>query len=342
MAGFSLNELAEHIGGELHGEADCLIEGIAPLAKAVSGQISFLSDAKHRRELELTKASAVILRAEDAENYAGNTIIVPNPYLAYARIAGLFDRQPVPGPGIHPSAWVAEGAEVDPSASVGPFVSIERGARIGPGCHIGTNSSIGADSRLGADCRIAANVHIYHGVSIGDRAVIHSGVVIGADGFGFANEQGVWVKIPQIGGVVIGDDVEIGANTTVDRGALENTLIGNGVKLDNQIQVAHNVQIGDHTAIAGCVGIAGSAKIGRYCGIGGGAGILGHLEIVDGVQVTAMSLVTKSIKEPGIYSSGTSVEPSKLWHKNYARFGQLDEMARRLKALEQRLEKNKE
>lgn len=342
MASFSLSEVAKHIGGELRGEPDCMIEGIAPLAKAVSGQISFLSDSKLRRELEVTHATAVILRSEDAESFTGNAIIVPNPYLGYALVAGLFDRKPVPVAGVHPSAWVAEDAEVDPTASIGPFVSIEGGARIGPGCSIGANSSIGADSCLGEGCRIAANVHIYHGVSVGDRAIIHSGVVIGADGFGFANEKGVWVKIPQIGGVLIGDDVEIGANTTVDRGALENTIIGNGVKLDNQIQVAHNVQIGDHTAIAGCVGIAGSAKIGRHCGIGGGAGILGHLEIVDGVQVTAMSLVTKSIKEPGIYSSGTSVEPFKLWHKNYARFGQLDEMARRLKALEQRFEKNKE
>jgi len=342
MASFRLSELASHISGDLRGDADCVIEGIAPLAKASTGQISFLSDGKHRSELQLTGASAVILREEDAGDYGGNAIIVPNPYLAYARIAALFDRLPVARAGIHPSAWVAEDAVVDPSASIGPFVSIESGVRIGANSSVGANSSIGADSRLGEDCRIAANVHVYHGVSIGDRAVIHSGVVIGGDGFGFANEQGVWVKIPQIGGVMIGDDVEIGANTTIDRGALENTVIGNGVKLDNQIQVAHNVQIGDHTAIAGCVGIAGSAKIGRYCGIGGGAGILGHLEITDGVQVTAMSLVTKSIKEPGVYSSGTSVEPSKLWHKNYARFRQLDEMARRIKALEQRFEKNKE
>ena len=237
---------------------------------------------------------------------------------------------------------VAEGADVHPTASIGPFVAIESGVVIGAGSSIGSHSSIGEGSQIGEGCQIAASVQIYHGVRIGDRVVLHSGVVIGSDGFGFANDKGVWVKIPQIGGVEIGDDVEIGANTTVDRGALENTVIGNGVKMDNQIQVAHNVQIGDHTAIAGCVGIAGSAKIGRYCGIGGGAGILGHLEITDGVQVTAMSLVTKSIKDPGIYSSGTSVEPSKLWHKNYARFRQLDEMARRIKALEQRLEKNEE
>jgi UDP-3-O-[3-hydroxymyristoyl] glucosamine N-acyltransferase len=342
MASFNLSQLAEHIDGELRGEPDCVIEGIAPLAKAGAGQISFLSDAKHRCELESTGASAVIIRMEDAEGFKGNAIIVPNPYLAYAHIAALFDRRPISEPGIHPSVSIAEGAEIHPSATIGPFVSVEAGVVIGAGTSIGANSSIGQGSRIGVDCRIAANVHIYHEVSIGDRVVLHSGVVIGSDGFGFANDRGTWIKIPQIGGVEIGDDVEIGANTTVDRGALENTVIGNGVKMDNQIQVAHNVQIGDHTAIAGCVGIAGSAKIGRFCGIGGGAGILGHLEITDGVQVTAMSLVTKSIKESGIYSSGTSVEPSKLWHKNYARFRQLDEMARRIKALEQRLEKNKE
>ena len=342
MTTFTLSQLAEHIDGEIHGDPSCVIEGIAPLAKACAGQIGFLSDAKHRRELDVTQASAVIIRAEDAEGYDGNVIIVPNPYLAYAHIAALFDHRPVNKPGIHPSACVAAGAEIHPSASIGPFVAVEAGAVIGAGTSIGAHSSIGEGSHIGENCRIAANVQIYHGVQIGDRVVLHSGVVIGSDGFGFANDRGVWVKIPQIGGVTIGDDVEIGANTTIDRGALENTVIGKGVKMDNQIQVAHNVQIGDHTAIAGCVGIAGSAKIGRYCGIGGGAGILGHLEIADGVQVTAMSLVTKSIQEPGIYSSGTSVEPSKLWHKNYARFRQLDDMARRIKALEQRLEKNKE
>jgi UDP-3-O-[3-hydroxymyristoyl] glucosamine N-acyltransferase len=342
MASYSLHELAEKLGGELRGDPDIRIEGIAPLAAAGQGQISFLSDGKHRRELEATAASAVILREEDADGFHGGAIIVSNPYLAYARIAGLFDRRPRVAPGIHPTAVIADGVELDASVSIGPFVTIEPGVRIGAGSQIGANSSIGADTCLGQDCRIFANVHIYHGVNIGSRAIIHSGVVIGADGFGFANEQGEWVKIPQIGGVDIGDDVEIGANTTIDRGALESTVIGNGVKLDNQIQVAHNVQIGDHTAIAGCVGIAGSAKIGRNCGIGGGAGILGHLEITDGVQVTAMSLVTKSIQDPGIYSSGTSVEPTKLWHKNYARFRQLDEMAKRIRALEQRLEKNKE
>lgn len=342
MTDYSLGELAQHIGGDLRGDADLRIHGIAPLNKASSGQISFLSDAKHRRELQETAASAVILSEADASVFNGPAIVTANPYLAYARVAELFDTRPIQKPGIHPTASIADGVILDASVSIGPYVCIESDVELGPGCQIGPHSYIGAGTRLGRDCRLASNVHIYHGVTIGERAIIHSGAVIGSDGFGFANENGVWVKIPQIGAVEIGDDVEIGANTTIDRGALESTLIGNGVKLDNQIQVAHNVQIGDHTAIAGCVGIAGSAKIGRFCGIGGGAGILGHLEIADGVQVTAMSLVTKSIKEAGVYSSGTSVEPTKLWHRNYARFRQLDEMAGRIKALEKSIEKDKE
>ncbi|MBD3670708.1 MAG: UDP-3-O-(3-hydroxymyristoyl)glucosamine N-acyltransferase [Gammaproteobacteria bacterium] len=342
MTSYTLEKLAQHIGGELQGAADCPIEGITSLAQAGPKQISFLSDSKLRSELASTHAAAVILSPDDAAAYAGNKILIANPYLAFAQVAALFDRRPIPSPGIHESASIAKDAELGENVSIGPFVTIGNGARIGAGSVIGPNTSIGNDSEIGEDSQIAAGVQIYHGVRIGNRAIIHSGVVIGSDGFGFANDQGRWIKIPQIGGVEIGDDVEIGANTTIDRGALENTRIGNGVKMDNQIQVAHNVQIGEHTAIAGCVGIAGSAKIGRFCGIGGGAGILGHLEITDGVQVTAMSLVTKSIKDPGVYSSGTSVEPSKQWHKNYARFRQLDEMARRIKTLEQRLEKNKE
>ena len=342
MPVLTLGEIAAHINAEVIGDDSLELDGIAALTHAQSGQISFLSDSKYRKLLSSCQASAIILSANERDDYSGHKLIVDNPYLAYARVASLFDTRPVAESGIHPSAVVSTEAELGSNVSIGPCAVVSAGASIGDGCVIGAHTVIGENCQLGEASQLASQVVLYHGVKIGARANIHSGVVIGSDGFGFANDQGKWVKIPQIGGVCIGSDVEIGANTTIDRGALDDTLIGNGVKMDNQIQVAHNVQIGDHTAIAGCVGIAGSAKIGRHCGIGGGAGILGHLEITDGVQVTAMSLVTKSIKEPGVYSSGTSVEPFKLWHKNYARFGQLDEMARRLKALEQRLEKTKE
>lgn len=342
MRKLSLTDIAAHIDAEIIGDASSEIDGIAALSQARSGQLSFLSEAKYRKLLAGCKASAIILSAADAEHYTGNKLVVENPYLAYARVAALFDSRPESVAGIHPTAVVSAGAEIGKDVTIGPYAVIASGASLGDACVIGAHTVVGEACQLGEGSRLEAHVILYHGVKIGARVIIHSGAVIGADGFGFAHDKGKWVKIPQIGGVSVGDDVEIGANTTIDRGALDDTLIGNGVKMDNQIQIAHNVQIGDHTAIAGCVGIAGSARIGRHCGIGGGAGILGHLEISDGVQVTAMSLVTKSIKQSGIYSSGTSVEPSKLWHRNYARFGQLDEMARRLKALEQRLEKNKE
>lgn len=342
MRKLTLGEIAAHIGAKVDGDEALELHGIAALAQSQSGQISFLAESKYRKLLSSCQASAMILSANDAQSYQGHKLIVDNPYLAYARVASLFDMRPIAEAGIHSSAVVSAEASLGDDISIGPFAVIGPGAILADGCIVGAHTVVGEDCQLGEGSRLASHVCLYHGVKIGARAIIHSGVVIGSDGFGFANDKGLWVKIPQIGGVCIGNDVEIGANTTIDRGALDDTLIGNGVKMDNQIQVAHNVQIGDHTAIAGCVGIAGSAKIGRHCGIGGGAGILGHLEITDGVQVTAMSLVTKSIKESGIYSSGTSVEPSKLWHRNYARFGQLDEMARRIKRLEQRLEKNKE
>lgn len=342
MQKLTLAEIALHIDAELVGDADFEVDGIAALSQVRAGQVSFLAEAKYRKQLSTCQASAMILSADDAEYFSGHKLIVANPYLAYALVAALFDNRPDSLPGIHSTAVVSSGATLGEGVSIAAFAVIADGACLEAGCVVGAHTVVGEGCVLGEGSRLASHVTLYHGVKIGKRANIHSGVVIGSDGFGFANDQGKWIKIPQIGGVTIGDDVEIGANTTIDRGALDDTLIGNGVKMDNQIQVAHNVQIGDHTAIAGCVGIAGSAKIGRHCGIGGGAGILGHLEITDGVQVTAMSLVTKSIKQTGIYSSGTSVEPFKLWHRNYARFGQLDDMARRLKALEQRLEKNKE
>lgn len=330
-------ELAEAIDARVVGDADARIERIATLADAGPGAITFLHSVKYRPYLKTTGASAVILREADLDLAPCSALVCDNPYLAYAHLSALFaPARPTAG-AIHPSAVVAGDASLDPSVVIGPLVVIESGAVIGRDVVIAAGCVIGSGSRIGAGSLLYPNVTLYHGVTLGERVTIHSGTVLGSDGFGFANQQGRWVKIHQLGGVVIGDGVEIGANTTVDRGALEDTVIEEGAILDNQIQVAHNVHIGRHTAIAGCVGIAGSARIGAHCAIGGGAGILGHLDIVDGVTVTATSLVTKSIRQPGVYSSGTPLEPSVSWQKNFARFKQLDEMARRIRALEKQL-----
>lgn len=333
----TLGELAERVGGRIAGDDRVLITGVATLQNAHPTAIAFLSNRSYRKFLATTQAAAVILQSEDLDDCPVPALVISEPYVAYARIAALLNPAPAFEPGIHPAAQVSDNATVAADAWVGPQCVVEDGCEIGPGSFIGPGCVVGRGTRIGAGSRLVANVTVCHGCAIGDRALVHPGVVIGSDGFGIANDQGRWIKVPQLGGVRIGDDVEIGANTTVDRGALEDTVLEDGVKLDNQIQVAHNVHIGAHTAIAGCVGIAGSTRIGRHCAIGGGAGILGHLEIVDNVQITAMSLVTKSIREPGVYSSGTPLQPNELWHKNFARFRQLDDMARRLRALEKQI-----
>lgn len=334
---FSLGELAERLGATLCGDANKQISGLATLQDASSHELTFLANPQYRKYLAQTEAGAVLLKAVDAENYPGNALVVPDPYLAYAGLSHLFDRKPLVPAGIHPSAVVADDAVVDPSASIGPCAVIESGARIGANVTIGAHCVVGARSVIGEGGWLAPRVTLYHDVTIGKRVVIQSGAVIGGEGFGFANQKGVWQKIAQIGGVTIGDDVEIGANTTVDRGALADTLIGNGVKLDNQIMIAHNVQVGDHTAMAACVGISGSTKIGRHCMIAGGVGMTGHIEVCDNVYITGMTMVTRSITEPGAYSSGTAAQPAAEWRKSAARFRQLDEMARRLQQLEKRL-----
>jgi UDP-3-O-[3-hydroxymyristoyl] glucosamine N-acyltransferase len=284
--------------------------------------------------LEKSQAGAVILSPAEADGCPVPVLLSANPQLTYARVASLFTPAGEDVPGIHPSAVVDSGARVAARVCIGPHctveadVVLEEGVFLGPGCVVGHNA------RLGAGTRLVANVTICHGVELGKRVLVHPGAIIGSDGFGLANDRGRWVKIPQLGSVLVGDDVEIGANTTIDRGALEDTIIEIGVKLDNQIQVAHNVRIGAHTAVAGCVGIAGSAKIGRYCNLGGGVGIAGHLEIADRVTVTGMSLVTKSITKPGVYSSGLGVETNRRWNKISARLRRLDELARSVIALE--------
>lgn len=337
-ATITLGQLAEFLGATLRGPADKHITGLATLQEAGPDQVSFLANPQYRKFLATTHAAAVLLKPADAEGYPADALLVPDPYLAYARISHLFDPKPKVPVGVHPTAVVAEDAFVDPAASVGPYAVIESGARIAAGVTIGAHCFIGARSVIGEGGWLAPRVTLYHDVRIGQRVVIQSGAVLGGEGFGFANEKGVWQKIAQIGGVTIGDDVEIGVNTAIDRGAMDDTRIGNGVKLDNQIQIAHNVQIGDHTAMAACVGISGSAKIGKHCMLAGGVGLVGHIEICDGVFVTGMTMVTRSITEPGSYSSGTAMQPAAEWRKSAARMRHLDDMARRLQHLEKIVE----
>lgn len=335
---YTLGQISEKVGGRVVGDSGLVITGVGTLANAAPEQIAFLTNSRYRKQLDSTRAGAVICTEADAQHYSGNTLVTEQPYVLFARITALFAAPEHDVGGRHPTAVIAESARVHDSVSVGPGAVIGENALIGENVVVGSGCFIGDDCQVGADSRLMPNVTLYHGTRVGCRALIHSGAVVGSDGFGFASENGRWIKIHQLGRVVIGDDVEIGANTTVDRGAIEDTVIEDGVKLDNLIQVAHNVHIGAHTAVAGCVGIAGSAKIGRHCAIGGGAGILGHLEIVDGVTITPMSFVTKSIKTPGVYSSGVPLEPSEQWQKNFVRFKQLDDMARRIKQLEKELQ----
>ncbi|WP_200627092.1 UDP-3-O-(3-hydroxymyristoyl)glucosamine N-acyltransferase [Pseudomonas sp. LAM2023] len=334
----TLGQLAEALGATLKGPEALQITGLATLQEAGPGQLSFLANPQYRKYLDHSQAAAVLLKAADAEGFAGNALIVADPYLAYARISHLFDPKPKAVAGIHPSAVVAEDAQVDASASIGPFAVIESGARIGANVSVGAHCVVGARCVIGEGGWLAPRVTLYHDVTIGKRVVIQSGAVIGGEGFGFANEKGVWRKIAQIGGVTIGDDVEIGVNTAVDRGALSDTRIADGVKLDNQIQIAHNVQIGEHTAMAACVGISGSTRIGKHCTIAGGVGMVGHIDVCDNVFVSGMTMVTRSITEPGAYSSGTAMQPLAEWRKSAARIRHLDDMAKRLQQLEKRVD----
>jgi len=330
-----LDEIVARFGGELTGPGDVTISRIATLDAAGPGDLAFLANPKYRQQLATTRAAAVIM-APPAEAGPAAVILTPQPYLYYARVAQWLSPTPAAEAGIHPSAVVE--SEVPVSASIGPNVWIGAGARIGDGAAIAANCSIGPGAEIGADTRLAANVAVYAGCRIGARCLIHSGAVIGADGFGFAREgDGSWVKVPQVGRVLIGDDVEIGAGTTIDRGALGDTVIGDGVKLDNQIQVGHNVHIGACTAMAGCVGIAGSAVIGERCTVGGGAVILGHLRIGDDVNISAGTLVAKSIPKPGTYSGTVPFLEHGEWLRNFSRLRHLDAMADKIHALEQRL-----
>ena len=315
----ALGELAVRFGCELRGDPDVTVDHVAPLSSAGEGALSFLANPRLASQLTGTRASAVVLATASAPSCPAAVLITPQPHALYARIASLLHPPPPLSPGVHASAIVDASARIDPSAEVGALAVIGPQAQIGARCLIGPGSILGRGVRLGADTRLMAHVTVEWGVRIGERVLIHPGVVIGADGFGLAREGERWIKVPQVGAVVIGDDVEIGANTTIDRGAIDDTVIEGGVKLDNQIQVGHNVHIGAHTAIAGCTGIAGSTRIGARCMIGGAVGIGGHLEIGDEVVITAMAAVSHSIREPGVYSSLIPIEPVRRWRRIVAR-----------------------
>jgi len=341
VAALRLSEIVARVGGELIGDPDITVLRVAPLQAAGPEDLSFLAQAKYRSQLRETRAAAVVIGRAERDATRLPRIVCDDPYLYFARVAQLFAPADAVSAGVHPSAVVEADASVPASASVGAGAYIGTRARlgeravVGPGCHVGARVEIGEDSRL------HALVSVYAGCRIGRRTIVHSGAVIGADGFGMARDGERWTKIPQVGAVVIGDDVEIGANTTIDRGALEDTVIEDGVKLDNQIQIGHNVRIGAHTAMAGCVGVAGSARIGRHCTVGGAGMILGHLEIADYVNISAGTLVAKSIKRPGTYTGIFPIAENREWARTAAQLRRLDELAERVRELERRLTERK-
>jgi len=321
-------------------EAATRITGAASLACATAEQVSYYDGDRRSAELAGATRAGLVLTNEAGRQHlpeSASCLVVNQPRVAFARVLERLYALPVSPAGVHPSAVVDESATIDPSARIEAQVSIGVGARIGPNAVIGPGCVIGSNVVIGEATRLLARVTVLDDSLIGARCVVQPGVVIGSDGFGLAQENGVWRRVPQVGRVVIGNDVDIGANTTIDRGALDDTVIADGVKLDNLIQIAHNVRIGEHSAIAGCAGLAGSSEVGRYCTLGGGVGLAGHLSLTDNVHITGMSMVTRSIHQPGVYSAGTPLDTNERWHRNAARFKQLDRLARRVKQLEKRL-----
>ncbi len=334
----TLGDIASRFGCELDGDPDAGVSHVATLGDATGDSIAFLANAAYRTQLEATRAAVVILTADDAGACPSATLITPNPYAVYARVAAQLHPARTLRPGIHAAATVADSATVPDSCEVGPGAVIESGAMLGERVCIGPNSIVGRDSRIGDDTRLMGNVSVCHGVRVGARGLLHSGSVIGADGFGIAQEPAGWIKVPQVGGVELGDDVEVGANTTIDRGAIDDTVICDGVKLDNQVQIAHNVRIGAHTAMAALTGVSGSTTIGAGCMIGGASIIAGHIAICDNVMLAAGTGVANSIRKSGVYGGWpANVDEIGRWRKNVVRYGQLDEMARRLRKLEKQL-----
>ena len=340
MTDVALREIAEQLGGELLGDGERRIDRIGSLESATPSTISFLVNPRLRAQMSASKAGCVIVgdTEREAAIARGATIVSADPHLYFARLTQWWvARMRPPGaPSVHPSAVIADGAQVAPDATIGPLAVVETGATIGPRAVIGAHCVVGANARVGASTRLAARVTLLAGCVVGERCLIHSGAVIGADGFGYAPVEGRWEKIEQLGAVRIGNDVEIGANTCIDRGALDDTVIEDGVKLDNQIQIGHNCRIGAHTAMAGCVGVAGSAVIGAHCTIGGAAMILGHLRIGDHVDISAASVVMRSISKPGLYSGVFPIDDNAAWEKNAATLRQLHALRDRLRALEKK------
>ncbi len=339
--GIRLGEIASRYGCELHGEPDFVVSQVATLAGADNQSITFLANSAYRAQLETTAAGAVILAPGDLAACPVAALVTKDPYIVDAQIAAELHPAIDLTPGVDPAATIAAGASIPASCQVAPGAVVETGVVLGERVYIGPNSVIGSGARLGDDTRVLAGVVICHEVRIGRRCIFHGGVVIGADGFGIAKDDaGAWIKVPQVGSVTIGDDVEIGANSTVDRGAIDDTVIGEGVKLDNLVQVAHNVVIGAHTAVAALVGISGSTRIGSRCLIGGHTGFAGHINVVDDVMISAGTAVMNSIKRPGFYGGvAATVDEASRWRKNVARYRQLDEMARRLFKVEKLVEK---
>jgi UDP-3-O-[3-hydroxymyristoyl] glucosamine N-acyltransferase len=332
--GVSLGELAVRFGCELRGDPDARVDRVGTLANADSRSLAFLANPHYRQQVATTAAGAVVLDAASAAICATAALVCENPHATYARIAAVLHPFPAAPPGIHPSSVIAPGARIDPSAHVGALSVIGEGAVIGARAFVGPQCLVDEGATLGEDVRLMARVTVCHRVEIGARTVIQPGAVIGGDGFGFAQERGRWIKVPQTGTVRVGPDVEIGANTTIDRGAIEDTIIEEGVKLDNLIMVAHNVRIGAHSALAAGVGISGSTTIGRRCMLGGHVGIGGHLTISDDVVITGCTMVSHSVPRPGVYSGGIPLEEAHVWRRLVARFKRIDSLVTRLKALE--------
>ena len=332
----SLRELAERFGCELTGDPDLIIDTVGSLANAGPNALSFLAGPAFKKQLSSTNAAAVILRAEDADGAPTAALIHDNPYACYARMAAVICPRPEYSPAIHPSAVVASTAVVAESAHIAANAVVEDGARVGTNSYVGPGTIVGPDCVIGDDCRLFANVTFVRNVTTGNRCIFHSGSVVGSDGFGNAMTPDGWVKVPQVGGVRIGNDVEIGSCTSIDCGAIDNTVIADGVRVDNQIQIGHNVHLGEHTAIAASAAIAGSTHIGKRCLVAGCAGIGGHLNICDDVKILGKGMVTKDITKPGSYASNFPVEDARIWNRRVAVFRRLDKLLGRVTKLEKK------
>jgi len=341
IVGYTLEALAALVDGQVSGDQHCIVGNVASIESAREGDICFFNDIKLRKNLLTCQASAVIVKQMDVEYCPGNALVVADPYVSYAKIAALLTQTEPEPARVDSLAVVDPSCQIAKTAIIHAHCVIERNVRIGERVHLGPGCFVGEGSVIGDDTWIAPNVTLYHDVIIGERGIIHAGVVLGSDGFGLANDKGRWIKVPQLGKVCVGDDVEIGANCAIDRGTLEDTVIADGVKIDNLVHIAHNVKVGAHSAIAGCVGVAGSSTIGAHCTFGGMAGVAGHVHIADNAHFTGMAMVTKSITEPGIYSSGLPAEPNRRWRKNVVRFRQLEKLENRLRQLEDQLKNTK-